>query len=68
MANITGPSIFVLYSRNFVITVNIYVLAFEPRNGINFVRYRRVFGITVIVITKFDCSSHLLLSVQQLFK
>ena len=57
ITNRSGPSIFVPYSRNFVISVNIYELKWPfggPKRDI-FVHYRRDFSATsIIVITEFD--------------
>ncbi len=57
ITNSTGPSIFVRYNRDIVITVKLYVVKspFGTKNFLKFVRYSREFVITVIVITEFDC-------------
>ena len=60
ITNITGPSIFVRYTRELFITVNICVVKWsqnEAKNGNIFFRYSREIVITVIVTTEFDCTS-----------
>jgi hypothetical protein len=49
ITNSTGPSIFVRYNRDIVITVKLYVVKspFGTENFLNFVRYSREFVIAV---------------------
>ncbi len=55
-----GPTIFVRYSRDLLQSsvVKIYVVRsqFVPKFINFFVRFKREFVITVVVITEFDCN------------
>ncbi len=49
----TEPSVFVRYNRNIVKDLCSKVAKWNQ--DVNFVRYSRVFVVTVIVISEFDC-------------
>jgi hypothetical protein len=54
ITNSTGPSLFVRYNRDVVVTVKLYVVK-SPFGTQNLICYSREFVITVIVIVEFDC-------------